>query len=292
MASAVSISSSLAEGVAWPGLVAASPRADPNALPNMEPPDVPEGFSLESFCDGSALKDDSSLNGVEANGFASGLSCLAGKDVSACALDFAGVPKELAPNVLPLPNPPELLLLPPSEAKPPWVENAEKPLTELVDGAVEAAAAVVLDGEAAAPKGLWLLFPLAKLENPDCPNAGFDPALDAHGEVLIPICEDWPKPKAPALPNAEPVPDGEPPNELEPNVAPPVAAGVVVDAPQGDDFWPRVEEFPKAGAAVGVVDDPKGVDVVAAKGEAVFAGAEGVDVGVCCGALSIIARPG
>jgi hypothetical protein len=65
------------------------------------------------------LKDESSLNGVaDANGFASGLSCFAGKAVSAEALDFAGVPKALAPKVLPLPNPPELLLLPPTDAKP------------------------------------------------------------------------------------------------------------------------------------------------------------------------------
>lgn len=121
MVSVVSMSSSLAEGVASLGLlVATAPKADPNALPNIEPPKVVEGFSFESFWNGPGLKDDSSLNGVDdAKGFASGLSCLAGKAVSAEVLDFAGVPKVLAPNVLPFPNPPELLLLPPNAENPP-----------------------------------------------------------------------------------------------------------------------------------------------------------------------------
>jgi hypothetical protein len=75
------------------------------------------------------------------------------------------------------------------------------------------------------------------------------------------------------------LPDDEPPKVLDPNVAPPVGAvGVEVDAPHGDDFCPNCEELPKAGAAVGVVDDPNGDDAAAANGEAVFAGAEGVEV--------------
>lgn len=137
-----------------------------------------------------------------------------------------------------------------------------------------------------------MLPPLAKLEKPDCPNAGFEPAPDAHGDVLIPNCEDWPKPKELVLPNAEPVPDGEPPKVLEPNVAPPVeVAGVVVDAPHGEDFCPSCEELPKAGAAIGVVDEPKGVEEAAANGEAEVAAAVGVEAGADWTVLSIMAKP-
>jgi hypothetical protein len=190
----VSISSSLAEGVASPGLLAASFRAEPNPLPNIEPPDEAAGFSFESFWKGSALNEEFSLNGVDdANGFATGLSGLAEK-AEAVSVDFAGVPKELAPKVLPLPNPPlELLLVPPSDAKPPCEEKAENPLpvdAGAADGAGEPAAPDELVVEAAVPKGLWLLPPLAKLEKPDWPKEGFDPAPDAHGDVLMPSCDD------------------------------------------------------------------------------------------------------
>jgi hypothetical protein len=103
----------------------------------------------------------------------------------------------------------------------------------------------------------------------------------------MPRCADWPKPKALGFPNAELVLDGELPNVLEPNVAPPVdvdAGGALVDAAHGEELCPSCEEFPKAGAAIGVVDEPNG--------EAAFAGAEGVDVNAGWGVLSIIARPG
>ena len=107
------MSSSSVAGVASPRLSAASPKADPKALPNMFDPGVPDGLSLVSFSNESALKDDSSLNGVVPKTLV---------DFSSCPEEGAGVlgvTKELWPNLLPLPNPPALLVFAPRAEKPP-----------------------------------------------------------------------------------------------------------------------------------------------------------------------------
>lgn len=99
-----------------------------------------------------------------------------------------------------------------------------------------------------------MLAPLEKLAKADCPNAGLDPDLAAQGDVLIPNWEDWPNPNALGLPKARPESEGGLPKLLEPNIAPPVAAGLFVDAAHELDCWPSREELPKVGAVVGVVE--------------------------------------
>jgi hypothetical protein len=69
-----SISSSLeARGDTSAFLLAAS-RAEPNPLPNKEPPAPAEGFSLASLAEGSGLKELSNLKGSDANSPPEGFS--------------------------------------------------------------------------------------------------------------------------------------------------------------------------------------------------------------------------
>jgi hypothetical protein len=96
---------------------------------------------------------------------------------------------------------------------------------------------------------LLLLLLFAKPVKPDCPKAGAEPVPDAHGEVLVPSCDDWPNA---GFPKAGVDAAGALPTELEPKTAPPVCDGglVELDAPHGDGLDPSCDGEPNAGAAV------------------------------------------
>jgi hypothetical protein len=96
---------------------------------------------------------------------------------------------------------------------------------------------------------LLLLLLFANAAKPDCPKAGAEPAPDAQGEVLVPSCDDWPNA---GFPKAGVDADGALPKELEPNTAPPVCDGGLVepDDPHGDGLDPNCDGEPNAGAAV------------------------------------------
>lgn len=179
VSSVASISSSLVAvvGVETAGLLAASVRAEPKALPNKEDPDNGAGLALSSFADGSGLNELSSLKGVEAKRPPEGLSCRGGKAVSALELDPNGFDDLVAlPKTLPV-----LLLLFATDAKPPWPEKPAKPPDEgVADG----------DEVTALPNALLLLSLFAKPAKPDCPKAevGAVPTDDevAHGDGFPP----------------------------------------------------------------------------------------------------------
>ena len=70
--SSESISASLETGVSAAGDFVASPRALPKFPPKKLPLDAAEVSWVSSFADGSALKDELSLNPPDANGFVAG----------------------------------------------------------------------------------------------------------------------------------------------------------------------------------------------------------------------------
>lgn len=141
-------------------------RADPKALPNIDVLEDGAGFELSSFADGSGLNELSSLNAVDPKTLPGDFSSFGGKadpkllpDPKILPVDVDGfggkaeavevpftAPKMLPDGLLPLPKILELLLSPPSEAKPPLLANPAKP--------PEAGASVGVEEGAALANGL------------------------------------------------------------------------------------------------------------------------------------------